>query len=249
MVDKNEGRTYSRYTDEERRQALSVSLTGLASYLGYTVVHAGYNHSSLKEMDSLIMYDDKTWVRWSKKGHINGGTTIDFMMEFGGCNSVPEAIHRILDICNKDYEIGLSAGKYNNVTAEKESKKNFVLPPKNDNQRRLFAYLMQTRGLSQEVVSDFVHRKLIYEEASHHNIVFCGYDPDGVVRYAGMRGTADIYGRKFKCDVAGNDKNYGVNIVNKESDELRVFESVIDLMSYIDITGDKSSFTSGTLII
>ena len=65
----------------------------------------------------------------------------------------------------------------------------------------------------------------------HHNIVYCGYDPEGKIRYAGMRGTADLYGKKFKMDVPGNDKNYGVNIVRKESVDLKVFESVIDCMS------------------
>jgi hypothetical protein len=116
-----------------------------------------------------------------------------------------------------------------------------ILPPKNDNYRRLFAYLIKTRGLSQEVVSDFVHRNLIYEDAIHHNIVYCGMDPAGKIRYAGLRGTADLYGKPFKMDVAGNDKNYGVNIVNKDSYELKVFESVIDCMSYIDMKHDNVS--------
>lgn len=116
-----------------------------------------------------------------------------------------------------------------------------VLPPKNDNFKRMYAYLMQTRGLSQEVISDFVHRRLIYEDAVHHNIVFCGRDPEGNIRYAGMRGTADIYGKVFKMDVEGNNKDYGVNIVNRQSDQLKVFESVIDCMSYIDIYKDNFS--------
>ena len=91
------------------------------------------------------------------------------------------------------------------------------------------------------MVSDFVHRKLIYEDAVHHNIVYCGMDPEGNIRYAGLRGTADIYGKKFKMDVPGNDKNYGVNIVNKQSSTLKVFESVIDCMSYIDMYKDNES--------
>ena len=115
------------------------------------------------------------------------------------------------------------------------------LPPKNNNFRRMYAYLIQTRGVSQEVVSDFVHRRLIYEDSVHHNIVYCGMDPEGNIRYAGLRGTGDIYGKSFKMDVPGNNKNYGVNIVNKESDKLKVFESVIDCMSYIDMYKDNVS--------
>ena len=38
-----------------------------------------------------------------------------------------------------------------------------------------------------------------------------------------------------------DNKNYGVNIVNKDNSELKVFESVIDCMSYIDIYHDTTS--------
>lgn len=56
--------------------------------------------------------------------------------------------------------------------------------------------------------------------------------------FASKRGVFDKNGKGFKCDVAGNDKNYGFNIVNKESSDLIIFESAIDLMSYVDIFSD-----------
>lgn len=226
------------YTDEERKKALQVSLTSLASSLGYTPVRQGA-HYSLKEMDSLVIYNDRSWNRWSQKGSITGGSQIDFMMAFGGAASVPEAIQKLLEF--KGERIAESSLQENTSEEVKKQDREFVLPEKNGNYRRLYAYLTQTRGISSEVISDFVHRRLIYEDAAHHNIVYCGYDPDGNIRYAGLRGTADIYGKKFKMDVAGNDKNYGVNIVNPSSKELKVFESVIDCMSYIDMYGDRTS--------
>lgn len=42
-------------------------------------------------------------------------------------------------------------------------------------------------------------------------------------------------------DVPGNDKNYGVNIVNLQNSTLKVFEAVIDCMSYIDMYKDNVS--------
>lgn len=228
------------YTQEERQEALNLSLTSLAVSLGYTPVQTG-SHYHLKEMDSLVIYNDRTWNRWSGKGNITGGTTIDFMMAFGDASNAAEAINKLLELNGKDIVV-----KSDNHKAEYQDKQElhrpvFALPPKNKNYKRLYAYLMQTRGLSQDVISEFVHRRLIYEDSVHHNIVFCGMDPDGNIRYAGLRGTADIYGKKFKMDVPGNDKNYGVNIVNPRSDVLKVFESVIDCMSYIDLTGDTTS--------
>lgn len=228
------------YTQEERQEVLSLSLTSLARSLGFTPVQKG-SHFQLKEMDSLIIYNDRTWNRWSGKGNITGGTTIDFMMAFGGVDNAAEAINKLLELNGKDIVVKNTVQSDECKEKEAAHKAKFELPPKNQNYKRLYAYLMQTRGLSQEVISDFVHKKLIYEDSVHHNIVYCGMDPEGEVRYAGLRGTADIYGKKFKMDVPGNDKNYGVNIVNPQSDELKVFESVIDCMSYIDMTGDNTS--------
>ena len=223
------------YTNEEKARALEVSLVSLASSLGYTPVRQGI-HYSLKEMDSLVIYNDRTWNRWSGKGNRTGGTQIDFLLEFGGADNVPEAIQQLLEFKGEAIE-----DIYVEDAKKESGNRKFELPAKNSNFRRLYAYLIKTRGLSQDIVTFFVHNKLIYEDAAHHNIVYCGYDPEGNIRYAGMRGTADLYGKKFKMDVPGNDKNYGVNIVNPSSNELKVFESVIDCMSYMDMYKDYES--------
>ena len=232
---KSNGEEVIMYTNEERESAMQVSLTSLARSLGYTPIKQG-SLWTLKEMDSLKIHNDKTWYRWSGKGNRNGGTQIDFLMEFGGVDSPAEAIQQLLEFNGERIQ-----EVYAEDNVKKKEPTEFKLPPANKDQRRLFAYLMKTRGLSQEIVHYFVHNKLIYEDEKHHNIVYCGRDPQGVVGYAGLRGTADYNGRTFKMDVPGNDKNYGVNIVNKESSELKVFEAVIDCMSYMDMFGDKTT--------
>ena len=163
-------------------------------------------------------------------------------MEFGGLDTPQQAIKWLLDFKGTPTDIKYARDSVADMSNErKERNHNMILPPKNGNYRRLFAYLIQTRGLSPDVVSYFVQHKLIYEDAVHHNIVYCGYDPQGNIRYAGLRGTADLYGKKFKMDVLGNDKNYGVNIVNPGNHTLLVFEAVIDCMSYIDMYKDYDS--------
>lgn len=236
LTNKN-GQAVLAYSEEEREKALRVSLTSVAKSLGYTPIRQG-SHFSLKEMDSLVIYNDASWTRWSQKGSINSGSQIDFVLEFGNVTSVPEAINFLNSFTGESIkEIDYS----NQAASATLEKKNMVLPPKENNPKRSYAYLIQTRGVSPETVSDFFKKGLIYEDSLHHNIVYCGRDPEGIIKYAGMRGTADLYGKKFKCDVPGNDKNYGVNIVNPNSNKLKVFESVIDCMSYIDMTGDKES--------
>lgn len=239
MIERN------NYTEKERAIALDTSLTLLASHLGYTPERCG-NHFRLKEMDSLIIYNDRTWYRWSKKGERIGGTQIDFLYEFGVCNTVIEAIHYLLNFKGSNiYNENEIAITHNTEKVARET--NLVLPEKADSYRRAYAYLIKTRGLSDQIVNYFVRDlKLLYEDKEHHNLVFLGKDKNGEIKYATKRGTADLYGKKYKGDVEGNDKNYGINIVNKKSNILKVYESSIDCMSYIDIFGD---YTSNKLVL
>ena len=222
----------SEYFSEELiAQAKETSLTQLAEYYGYHPRHVGNRLYTLAEHDSVRIYNDRTWYRWSRAGNgkESGGSQIDFLMQFCGVESVHAAIHQAGEIKPREH-------------AE------FVLPEAMlGTYRRAYAYLIKTRGLSQQIVDYFVRDlKILYEEKEHHNLVFLGKDKDGIVRYATKRGTADIYGKKYRGDVAGNDKNYGINIVNEKSTELKVFEANIDLMSYMDIKGD---FESNKLVL
>lgn len=67
--------------------------------------------------------------------------------------------------------------------------KPFVLPPKNDTMRRVFAYLLNHRGIDRDVLCAFVRKGMVYESADYHKVVFVGYDQNGVARHAHKRGT------------------------------------------------------------
>lgn len=86
-----------RFTEEELAIAKSVDLTAVATNLGYTVKRVGRYHT-LKEMDSVRIYDKSHWFRWSRqyeKGS-NGGSQIDFLRVFAGME-VKEAVFWLLD--------------------------------------------------------------------------------------------------------------------------------------------------------
>ena len=227
------------FTAEELALAKSVDLTAVAARLGYTVKKIGRYHT-LKEMDSIRIYNRTNWFRWSRaqeKGH-NGGSQIDFLRVFAGME-VKEAVFWLLDFSgyqrNGDWE-EKSAGAY--VEKKEEKKKEFVLPAPARNNAHLYSYLTGERALDRHTVDYFVSSGLIYEERSHHNIVFKGNDVEGKTRFASVRGTFDRDGKGSKCDVAGNDKHYGFNVWYGKSDEVMVFESAIDLMSYVELRGD-----------
>jgi len=218
-----------KFTDEELQIAKSVDLTQVASHLGYTVKRIGQNHT-LKEMDSVRIYNRTNWYRWSSK---IGGSQIDFLVVICGME-FKEAILWLLDFAGyKHSEPGNGKSQLTNQVTNlpKAEKLPFLLPAPASDNRMLYAYLNEKRKIGIAVIDYFINRGLIYESYPHHNIVFIGKDAGGVARFAHMRGTNS----SFKCDVAGSDKNYGFNIANSESDHLNIFESGIDLMSYADL--------------
>jgi len=228
------------FTKEELAIAKSVDLTAVAANLGYTVKRIG-NYHTLKEIDSIRIYNRRSWFRWSReydKGE-NGGSQIDFLRVFAGME-VKEAVFWLLDFAgyrrNEEWKKEILVPK-----PVAEERKPFVLPLSATDNRYLYRYLMNDRKLSKKVIDEFVKKGLIYEEHRYHNIVFKGNDKSGRTHFASMRGVFDRDGHGFKCDVAGNDKNYGFNVWNEESTELEVFEAAIDLMSYADIYSDFHS--------
>lgn len=64
----------------------------------------------------------------------------------------------------------------------------FVIPKRNDNMRRVYAYLINRRGIDRDVLYSFAHKGMIYESADYHNAVFVGFDKNGIVRHAHKRG-------------------------------------------------------------
>lgn len=98
-----------------------------------------------------------------------------------------------------------------------------------------FAYLRK-RGIAAQVIRQFMNSGLLYEDAEHHNCVFVGKNSAGQAKYAGLRGTYDRDGKGFRGDVTGSDKNVGFAIPHDPtSDQVRVFEAPIDLMSYLTL--------------
>lgn len=233
----------SQFTNEELAIAKSVDLTAVASSLGYTVKRIG-NYYTLKEMDSIRIYNKSHWFRWSRqyeKGE-NGGSQIDFLKVFAGMD-IKEAVFWLLDFSGYSRAAGYEVSRPEKYQMEQKQleRKPFVLPEPADSNDYLYSYLNNERGISRTVIEYFVSQNLIYESREYHNIVFKGNDKDGITRFASMRGVFDTGGKGFKCDVAGNDKNFGFNVVNEDSEVLVVFEAVIDLMSYTDIYMDFNS--------
>ncbi len=118
----------------------------------------------------------------------------------------------------------------------------FVLPTKNENNRRVSAYLAW-RGIDYEIINHCIKHGRLYESKESyvhpktkekteiHNAVFVGRDGQGEARYAFLR--AINSGSSFMREVDGSDKRFGFSLLTeREHDTLHIYESAIDLLSF-----------------
>ena len=214
----------NRFTDTEMQIARETDLPELLSHLGYQVKRVGRFHTTA-EMDSLRIKDRRTWFRYSQN---TGGDAITFLQQFCG-KSFPEAVEYLLTFQGKARDAPIPQPK------PISPKQKFSLPPRNADDRRVFAYLRK-RGIAAQVIRQFLNSGLLYEDAEHHNCVFVGKNSAGQVKYAGLRGTYDREGKGFRGDVTGSDKRVGFALpYDRSSDQVFVFEAPIDLMSYLTL--------------
>ena len=186
---------------------------------------------SQAEMDSLRIKDRRTWFRYSQN---TGGDAITFLQQFCG-KSFPEAVEYLLTFHGKARDAPIPQPK------PISPKQEFSLPPRNADDRRVFAYLRK-RGIAAQVIRQFLNAGLLYEDAVHHNCVFVGRDESGQAKYAGLRGTYDREGKGFRGDVTGSDKRVGFALpYDRSSDQVFVFEAPIDLMSYLTLHRNTSN--------
>ncbi len=160
--------------------------------------------------------------QWYRHKEQKGGYPIEFLKHFYGI-SFKEAMKRLLTFKGQHPEATIAV-------AEHYETKPFIAPKRASNNQRVIDYLIQQRFIDQNVVHEFIHRKLIYEDAEYHNIVFAGYDDSGIMKHAHKRSITS----NFRMNVEGSLPEYSF-YCEGNSDKLFVFESPIDLLSYITL--------------
>ena len=201
------------YTQAQIDKANAVDLEKFLRAQGETLVRSGKEYR-WKAHDSLTVCENK-WFRHSQS---KGGLPVDFVMEFYG-KSFPEAVQML-------------TGEPGEAQPEADSAPSpaFRLPLRNVTNANILNYLTQERKLSPSLVNFFIAAGDIYEDSSHHNVVFVGRDADGHPRYASSRGIHE----KFRQDAAGAEKAFG--FAHRGTDkQLLVFEAPIDLLSFIEL--------------
>ncbi len=208
-----------------------ISIVDYAKEIGFTPIKKG-KYYSLKEHDSVMIdLDKKCYWQNSVAGNRGaigqGDSVIGFAMKFTGRSSA-EVMKEFAERINTNVPTKKSFTTKNTFVTKEKPK--FVLPEKADNMRRAYAYLIKSRMIDQDVVQDFVSRKLLYQDR-YGNCVFVSYDKEQPV-FACLRGThTDV---RFVGDVKGSNYEKGM-LVNHNSKNLIVTESMIDAMSIMSI--------------
>lgn len=210
---------YIDFTEEEIYRAAHTDIKSFLEAKGEKVLRSGSEwmwaaNKSVK-IRGHVFIDHSTQEK---------GTAIDFLGAFYNMRFQDA----VLTLLGDDYR---GAPLQRSESVQKE-KKPFVLPKRNRNMTRVYAYLMQERKIDESIISFFAHLRTLYESDRTHNCVFVGLDVNGKARAAHQRGT--LTDRPYRGDVDGSEKEYFFNFYGG-SNRLYVFEAPIDLMAFLTL--------------
>ena len=211
---------YIHFTEEQKLRAGSVDLEEFLRLRGEKLLASG--------REKRLASDHSITVRgseWFDHAAGKGGGPVSFVQTHYGL-SYPEAMTLLL---------GGEAGQVYPSARERkvEPPKEFVLPERSEDMRRVYAYLMKHRHIDKSVISHFTRVGTLYEDAEYHNCVFIGRDENGIARHAHKRST-NSFGEAFRVNVEGCDPRYSFHHIGGDG-YLYVFEAPIDLLSFITL--------------
>lgn len=145
-----------RFTQEQFEKALAVPLMPFLEQRGYKFKRVG-SEFHLAEHDSLVV-SNNLWC-WNSQNM--GGNVLSFLTKV----EKMDIVDAVLLLCGEN----IQSNEYikPHFTQPDKQDKNIVLPPRNINARRAFAYLMKTRGIDKEIIADLMHQGKIYESIEY----------------------------------------------------------------------------------
>ena len=197
-------------------------LTYLKNYEPYELKHIKGNTYRLVSHDSIELSNGK-WMWWSEG--IGGISAVDFLIKVRGMKFT-DAVETILG--NVQYK---APEYYKPVPVEKKS---LYIPERYDPPEKALNYLVNERGLDEDVMIDLYFEKgLWYETDKYHSVAFVGKDIDDNKKLVTIRGI----GSDFRNTTTGSDRRYPVRYVSDKvrNNVVHIFEAPIDMFSYMTL--------------
>ena len=214
---------YIHFTTEQKQIARQTDLVSLLRSQGEQLKRSGKEYV-WRDGSNKVTVRGNLWYHQYEQV---GGDAVDFVRHFYNMD-FPKAVN---------YLLGKSGDALQRTEpVKREPPKPFTLPPKNENMRRVYAYLLNRRGIDREVLNAFAHKGMIYESADYHNAVFVGYDENGIARHAHKRGTGSE--STYKSNAESCDPRYSFHWAGTDN-TLYLFEAPIDMLSFISLHKDN----------
>lgn len=192
------------------------------------VKSTAHGEYELKSHDSFKINGESSVWHWKSRG-IGGRSALDYLIKVENVSFL-DAVKQLCD----------EAPDFIPQSHDKVERRRpvFCLPPAAPSTVNIEDYLLG-RGISREVIRLCIQQGSLYESLPYHNCVFVGRDAEGTPKYAALRGIYDHSGKPFKMEQAGSQKQYGFCISpSTPSSKLAVFESAIDAMAELSLTGE-----------
>ena len=204
-------------------KAMQVDLLEYAKSLGMEFETRGRNNTFYQKGHSLNITRSKNMYYRFSTG--KGGNVINFSKEQNGW-TFQQAVR---SLCGEEIQKSVPKQTYIPAKQIPEHKEKMILPKANSDARRAFAYLVKTRHIDSQIVTQLMREHKIYEN-DKHSCVFVGFDKNGQAGYASVRSTYTM-GNSYRGDVKNSDKRHCFTL-NGKSDSVYVFEAPIDAMSH-----------------
>ena len=207
-------------TEEQIRQAKEMDLlTYLKAYEPDNLIKLSNGNYCTKEHDSLKI-SNGLWHWFSR--NIGGKTALDYLIKVKGL-SFTEAVLKLSST---------SAPVVQKLTvSEKKPVKSIKMPRVCADPLQAKQYLLR-RGINEKLIDFCIENGLLFEDEKYHSCLFVGRDSYGIPRYGMVRSTIS----DFKGELEGSDKRFSFRIeAENESETVHLFESAIDLLSFITL--------------
>ena len=237
----------NKYVEQEVIEKINkINLIKYAEDLGYTLVKKGHSYE-IPHMGGLYIKDDGTMFNCFATKEAKGG--IIQLAMYLESKSWLEAVNSLKDryfIENTEHikenatKNAIEKTNTDETTVSKE--KELIMPQKADNYKRLFAYLNKSRGIDNEIIQKAINEGKIYQSKEKNNIVFKIFDENKNVLGASWQTTlTDEKYRGAKGLVEGTKLLYPFEFKGTD-DTLYVFESPIDLMSFMTLKKQNNEY-------
>ena len=216
------------YTEEQIKAARSIDLlTYLQTYEPTELIHVRGDTYCTREHDRLKISNGK-WMWWSRG--FGGTSALDYLVKVKGMQFT-DAMKILIDNSEDFQNVTPKICSKDNRNAERK----LLLPEKSETNREVIKYLTG-RGIDRDLIDACIHRGVLFESLPYHNCVFVGFDEHGIAKYASYRSTNEL---RLMGEAAGSDKRYSFR-TNADGRNLHVFESAIDLLSYMTVIHEQT---------